>query len=449
MRVTGMMELIGKNNGSPVFTVEDEFILQALTSIGTIIFNQLNIKQSVNKKNDNLKAFVATTSAMPIAKVEMGDMVKVVMDTARELVNADRCTLFLYDEETDELWSKLAHGSEQIRIPSDRGLAGHVFQTGEVFNTKNAYAEPLFNQIVDQKSGYRTSSILSVPLINHENEIVGVIQAINKLSGDFSFNDDDVIQLQSFAAVATTTLEKSNQIFDLTELVGEQRLALNYHRFMLQSMNDVTITIGADSRAQIIENAHLIGFKDRIDLMRATSFEHWLGRQNYRLADLISRAKSTDKPVFANYFVFYTPDQTPIPIKFYVRRLTSSDRQSTPESKTIPASPNSPAVVAAVKGATGPAAVVSGGGGGLGAGLMAPSQTTSSRVNLKHPGSGKKARSSILGSKKSFKTSAHFKSLDSVAPNAPPYGLLLVISPIPQNRFLMEQLSWFAYILYF
>ena len=131
------MELIGKKSGSPLFTAEEEFILQSLASIATILFNQLTIKQSSNKKNDNLKSFLETTSALPVAKIEMGDLVEVVMNSARELVNADRCTLYLYDEETDELWSRLAHGSEQIRFPSDVGMAGAVFQSGKLINTQD------------------------------------------------------------------------------------------------------------------------------------------------------------------------------------------------------------------------------------------------------------------------------------------------------------------------
>lgn len=137
MRVTGILELIGKRTGTPIFTVEEELILQSLASIATILFNQLTMKQASHKKNDNLKAFLETASALPVAKIEVGDLVDVVMTSARELVNADRCTIFLYDEDNDELWSKLAHGSEPIRIPSDAGMAGHVFQTGKLVNTQD------------------------------------------------------------------------------------------------------------------------------------------------------------------------------------------------------------------------------------------------------------------------------------------------------------------------
>lgn len=86
-------------------------------------------------------------------------------------------------------------------------------------------------------------------MINHENEVIGVMQAINKLPLGFVFNDDDIVQLQSFATLATSTLQKSNQIYELSQVVHEQRLALHYYQCMLQTGNDVSITIGADSRA--------------------------------------------------------------------------------------------------------------------------------------------------------------------------------------------------------
>jgi GAF domain-containing protein len=137
LRVTGILELIGKKTGNPLFSVEEEFILQSIASVATILFGQLSVKEASDKKNDSLKAFMETTNSLPVAKVEVGDLIEVVMNSARELVNADRCTLFLFNEETDELWSKLAHGSDQIHIPSNAGMAGHVFQTGRAINTED------------------------------------------------------------------------------------------------------------------------------------------------------------------------------------------------------------------------------------------------------------------------------------------------------------------------
>jgi GAF domain-containing protein len=112
-----------------------------------------------------------------------------------------------------------------------------------------AYSDPRFNQEVDKITGYQTQTVLSVPMINRDQEIIGVIQAINKLPVGFVFSNEDVVQLQSFATLAASTLQKSNQMFELTELLQEQRIAIHYYQCMLQSGNDATITIGMDSRA--------------------------------------------------------------------------------------------------------------------------------------------------------------------------------------------------------
>ncbi len=78
------------------------------------------------------------------------------MTKARNLLDADRCTLFLLDAERGELWSKVAEGSKEIRVPVTKGIAGHVVTTGELLNIKDAYQDSRFNPEIDKRTGYRT-----------------------------------------------------------------------------------------------------------------------------------------------------------------------------------------------------------------------------------------------------------------------------------------------------
>jgi transcriptional regulator with GAF, ATPase, and Fis domain len=200
MKVTGFIELIGKKDGNPIFTTEDEFLVQALSSLTTILFNQITVKQSAQKKSNNIKSFLTTANSMP-AEMDMGDLINVIMDTTRDLVNADRCALFLLDKEKNELWSKVAQGTGEIRFPADRGIAGHVVTTGEICNIMDAYEDPRFNRDFDMRTGYRTKTILCVPMMSPEGEIIGAVQAINKIPDGYVFNDDDIAQLTSFATL--------------------------------------------------------------------------------------------------------------------------------------------------------------------------------------------------------------------------------------------------------
>ena len=69
-----------------------------------------------------------------------------VMELSRPLLQADRCTVFLLDEERNEIWSKIASEHKEIRMPADSGIAGHVVATGEIVNIRDCYKDPRFNK---------------------------------------------------------------------------------------------------------------------------------------------------------------------------------------------------------------------------------------------------------------------------------------------------------------
>lgn len=74
--------------------------------------------------------------------------------------------------------------SEQLVIPFGVGIAGHVAETKDVVNIKDAYEDPRFNSEIDLKTGYKTNIILSMPICNYEGEVIGVAQIINKTNGE-------------------------------------------------------------------------------------------------------------------------------------------------------------------------------------------------------------------------------------------------------------------------
>jgi len=112
-------------------------------------------------------------------------------------MEADRCSVFLYDASTDELWSTIAlgMGGEVIRIPSRSGIAGACFQSGETINLEDVYQDPRFNKEVDAHTGYRTRSLLGMPLYTRAGSILGVIQLLNKKGGVFSEEDEAFLRI--------------------------------------------------------------------------------------------------------------------------------------------------------------------------------------------------------------------------------------------------------------
>ncbi len=127
-----------------------------------------------------------------------------------DLLDAERGTLFLRDEKSGELWSKVATGAEgellEIRVAEGSGIAGAVAASGEILNIPDAYADPRFDRSVDDRSGFRTRSILCLPLESAEGRNLGVAQILNKRGGG-SFGESDERRFREFLASMTIILE--------------------------------------------------------------------------------------------------------------------------------------------------------------------------------------------------------------------------------------------------
>ncbi len=156
-----------------------------------------------------------------VAERDLDRLLKLIVDAAQRVVEADRCSLFLVDHERGELWTKVAQGLgvKEIRIPMNRGIAGAVASTDKVINIPDAYKDPRFNKNVDKQTGYRTRTILCVPMRSVEGEVVGVLQALNKLDDNpFTAEDEELLSaLGGQAAAAVNNALLHNEIEQLFE----------------------------------------------------------------------------------------------------------------------------------------------------------------------------------------------------------------------------------------
>lgn len=109
---------------------------------------------------------------------------------ALTVLQCDRATIFLYDRGTDELYSKVATGTDEIRFPAKLGIAGEVVRTRSVVIVQDAYQDPRFNPEIDRQTGYRTRNMLTLPLIVPDGEVIGALQLLNKLPGPFDDRDE-------------------------------------------------------------------------------------------------------------------------------------------------------------------------------------------------------------------------------------------------------------------
>lgn len=163
---------------------------------------------------DKFEIFIK--AAGQIAKErKISSLIELLSELARKILNVERCSLFVIDSSRDELFTVFAHGVKEIRIPKDKGIAGYVARTGEIYITENPYESEYFYGEVDKETGFRSRNILAVPIFNSKREIIGVYQAINK---NQAFNDEDIKAMELISEFAGTALEakmlqeKLNQI---------------------------------------------------------------------------------------------------------------------------------------------------------------------------------------------------------------------------------------------
>lgn len=162
---------------------------------------------------DPVRRVEKLTSILDVARAmsaerDLDKLLRLILEEASAVVDADRCSLFLLDREKQLLWSKIAHGmGAGIHVPLGEGIVGHVARTGEPLNLSDAYADPRFQSSVDRSSGYRTRTVLSVPMRNTRGAVVGVLQALNKAEGFFSREDEELLLV--LGGQAATAIENA------------------------------------------------------------------------------------------------------------------------------------------------------------------------------------------------------------------------------------------------
>ena len=247
---------------------------------------------------DPLIALVKIGQAVAAEK-SIDVLIKTIAEETKTALNADRCTVFLYDKETDELYSKVATGLDdfqELRIPANKGLAAHVVKTGETINIKDAYTDKRFNKSVDKKTGYRTKTILCMPIKNFNQEIIGVFQVLNKFDEAFTIDDEDL--LVAIASSAGISLENA-QLFDKqNKMLEEQKIIFDSFIETLASSIDARdkITSGHSTRVKMYSSLIAKEFgmeKSDIYILEKAAALHDIGKIGIRDSVLQKEGKLT------------------------------------------------------------------------------------------------------------------------------------------------------------
>ena len=244
-QMIGVAQVLNKKEGD--FTERDLSLLESMTTQAAMALQTAQLIENMESSRRQELKFLELVSDIT-NELNLNTLLQKVMGEATRMLNAERSTLFLNDEKTNELWSMVGQGLEvvNIRFPNHLGIAGNVFTTGQTVNIPYAYADLRFNPSFDKKTGYFTRSILCVPVVNKKGRTIGVTQVLNKKGG--LFTNEDESRLKAFTAQVSIALENAKLFNDVQNMK-------NYSESMLESMSNGVITLDEDGKMMTCNRA--------------------------------------------------------------------------------------------------------------------------------------------------------------------------------------------------
>ena len=232
-RVLGVLQLFDKKSGG--FSDDDIGLAEAAAAYIAELAARANL---IGMSEDDANGPVRLIDHASVSDDLSGrDLIlSKILAVALDVLDADRASIFLYDPQTDELYSRHAEGlgARELRIDSGLGLVGAAFQSGEIVNIADAYQDVRFNPALDWALSYRTRSVLCAPIYGNDGQRVGAVQLLNKRRGVFTAADER--RLKGLASQMGITIDYST--------LFEQTLSMkSYNESMLRSLSNGVVTV--------------------------------------------------------------------------------------------------------------------------------------------------------------------------------------------------------------
>ena len=285
-KVIGVIQVLNKKKGR--FTKDNLNFVDAIATQAAVSIQNAQNNEFFEKKRAQEMEFVSIVSDVT-AEIDLSALLKRVMEEATRMLNADRATLFLNDEKTNELFSRVAMGEGigEIRLPNTAGIAGSVFTSGQTMNIPYAYADLRFNPSFDKQTGYFTRSILCVPVANKNGKVIGCTQVLNKKGGRFT--EEDESRLKAFTQQVAIALENAKLFDDVSK-------SRKYNESMLSSMSNGVITIDGEGKIVTCNRSGLKIFKTIEKNILDTKSEDFFLNKNSWIDEKIKTTKETKEP---------------------------------------------------------------------------------------------------------------------------------------------------------
>ncbi len=189
----------------------------------------------ISKKLGDFAVLLEVAKAMS-AERDLHRLMQLITNQSSQLLDAERSSLYLVDEASQELYTWIAENLEikEVRTSIGKGLAGMTAKCRKMLNVPDAYADPNFNPAWDKRTGYRTRNVLCAPLLTHEGKIVGVIQVLNKRGSAFNDYDETLLAaLASHAAVSIDNAQLMEHFIEKERMRQSLEIARDIQRHLL------------------------------------------------------------------------------------------------------------------------------------------------------------------------------------------------------------------------
>ena len=286
-RIIGAMQSLNKIEGQ--FTEDDLHLLEQITLQASIALESNIFSERMAEKRQQEMEFLGLVADVT-AELDLGTLLQRVMSEATRMLNAERSTLFLNDDKTSELFSRIAQGDSvgEIRLPNHLGITGTVFTSGQSVNIPHAYADLRFNPSFDKQTGFFTRSILCVPIHNKDGKVIGVTQTLNKHGGPFT--DEDESRLKAFTAQVAIALENAKLFDDVQQMK-------DYNDAVLESMTNGVLTVDDEGYIVTCNKAGLQILRTEASSIVGAKTEEFFSGENKLVSerfDFVRETQQTD-----------------------------------------------------------------------------------------------------------------------------------------------------------
>lgn len=232
--VIGVIQTLNKREGD--FSTNDLKILNVFADAIALAIKNAKLYSSAEAIKNDITTLLKVSSSIN-SELDLSKLIQLIIQKTSEITHSDRSSFFLYNEEEEVLWTKYGEGLGEQIIKTKKGLASFVARSKRPLIENYPYENPHFDSTIDEKFGYQTNCIISVPVFDSARNLIGVIQSMNKKNG--KFDNQDLFILNGFAAQISIAIQNSTLFEEISNIK-------NYLNILFENLDNGIMTIDKD-----------------------------------------------------------------------------------------------------------------------------------------------------------------------------------------------------------